>query len=177
MTNLLSKFFTIIFVICLFYAAYDLFIKDLFPQKAEAPTSSSPIAVRTDSLGLNVESENSINETGNKSLNNLNYADQSGTNNMQVESMDDKIREFKDAYRKMSDLYLEEKSKNYNNSGVLKSLAHEYKRYMSALSIQIKSFYNSNEQNINSDQKQKLDYINQDCNLAIQQAEIDANAF
>jgi hypothetical protein len=124
---------------------------------------------------INEENEKRLNEENKQREEELLQSENQKNNDNN--SLDLKILEFENAQKKMLNDYLDARDRNYSNSKSLRYLALEYKRYNSALSIMIKTFYDSNRQYLNSNQKSSVDWIYNQCQLAIQQAEIDGGAF
>jgi|688.fasta_scaffold415884_1 hypothetical protein len=124
---------------------------------------------------INEENEKRLNEENKQREEELLQSENQKIN--ENNSLDLKILEFENAQKKMLNDYLDARDRNYSNSKNLRYLALEYKRYNSALSIMIKTFYDSNRQYLNSNQKSSLDWISHQCQIAIQQADIDGGAF
>lgn len=124
---------------------------------------------------INEENEKRLNEENKQREEELLQSENQKIN--ENNSLDLKILEFENAQKKMLNDYLDARDRNYSNSKSLRYLALEYKRYNSALSIMIKTFYDSNRQYLNSNQKSSLDWISHQCQIAIQQADIDGGAF
>lgn len=175
MNKILSKILIVCFLSCLLYAGYDIFLKDVFSEKNDQNQDFYEAMKNRKAYERNYPINGSSSQSDDESSNTINTENtlEEPNKNLKSESYDSKVNEFADSYNKMSNTYLDEKSKNWSNNNVLYSLASEYKRYMSALSIQVKAFYESNSNNLSDAQKNKLQDIFDKCDLAVQQAAID----
>jgi hypothetical protein len=98
--------------------------------------------------------------------------------NQNNDSLDLKIQELENAQKKKLEEYSDAKVRNQSNSKNLRYLASEYKNYNKALLLYIRHyFYVLNEQYLNSNQKNRIDWASRLCELSIQQADIDEGAF
>ena len=176
MNKIFSRILIAFFISCLLYAGYDSFFRELFSSKNnESQNFHDEMKKRSDYRGNKfplINNSNTSSDESNNSQNSNSNNDGLSTNN-ESESLNLKVTEFIDSYNQMSSTYLDGKSKNWNNTDILYSLASEYKKYMSALSIQIKYFYETNSENLTNEQKNQLQGIFDKCDLAVQQATID----